>query len=147
MHDTEIELAHLSCQLCAEIDFLWLTIRRQTDPTREKCGQVVARFSGTVEVAGSFQKELPLLRKEQRKAREIDLAVIDFCLGKIGVDGEVCLQLRRQVVEQVETPFAFVSGISRRNAAGRRVVRADQVRLNVEAITLTDITDAFDTTC
>ena len=47
-----------------------------------------------IEERDSLEKKSALFRKQQRKAREVDLPLVDFGLREVRVDGEVQLQLR-----------------------------------------------------
>ena len=52
------------------------------------------------------QEEVALLGKEQIEAREVDLPVVDFRRGEIGVDGERAGERRRDAVVDVERRIA-----------------------------------------
>lgn len=50
-----------------------------------------------------FQKEIALFREEQFKAGEIDLLLIRFHLGEIGLEGDISGQIRPKVIFGIET--------------------------------------------
>src|SRR5206468_11536240 len=56
-----------------------------------------------IEHTGALEEEGPLLWKEQRKTRQIDLTDVRLGLGEVRVHGDRGVQVRRQVLENVET--------------------------------------------
>ena len=69
----------------------------------------------------AVEEELALLRKEQREPRQVGAPLVHFGLGEVGVEREVGLERRRDVVERIE-PDVDVAGRGRR-ASPRRVAR------------------------
>ena len=55
-----------------------------------------------VEHARAFQEERAFLREEQRKPRQVDLARVGLGLGEVGVDRHRGVQVRREILEDVE---------------------------------------------
>jgi hypothetical protein len=86
--------------------------------------------AGKTEDPSTLQEERPLLRIQQREAREIDLARIDLGLAEVRVDGAGELQAGRDVVENVE-PWLAVEVI-RSGAAEMQPAPRDE-RADVEA--------------
>ena len=88
----------------------------QADPAAEErvhigagAGNAAWRFRAgarKAEDAGAFEKERALLGKQQREAREIDLARIDFRLAEIGVERRRQPEARRDAVEDIEAGLA-----------------------------------------
>src|SRR5258708_39891226 len=52
-----------------------------------------------VEHARALEEERPLLGKEQREPRQVDLTDVGLGFGKIGIDGDRRVQIWRQVLE------------------------------------------------
>ena len=81
--------------------------------------------------------------EEQREARQVDLTLIHFGLGEIGVDREDRTEERRRVVEEVNAGVTVA--IERTLAAAGRGLRSEEaVGLDVEAEPLRDVADAGD---
>ena len=95
-----------------------------------------------VEVAGALEKEVAFFWEEQREPCQVDLAVVHFGLGEVGVDGDVGAQLRRQVVEQVQA-FAALEDTGGWTAGLVQKVTED-VGLDVEPVALADVAEAND---
>ena len=76
-----------------------------------------------LEDAAAFQEEIALLRKAQRKARQVDLLLVDFDLREVGVVGEVGGQVRRdavlQIAAEVGIPSLVTGGDARRSVVDR----------------------------
>ena len=56
-----------------------------------------------IEEGGAVEEEIAALGKEQRKARQVDLPLIDFRLREVGVDGEHGAQQRGGAVEEIDS--------------------------------------------
>ena len=97
----------------------------EADAPREERDRVraapEARRATELEQPGVLQKEVALLREEQRKAREIDLSLVDFGLGEVGVVGQQHLERRRDAVLQVETEVSGARGVLADRAIARRL--------------------------
>ncbi len=108
------------------------------DVARKERRDGLPGHASEIEVTRSFEKKISLLLEEQRKAREIHAALVDLGLGEVGVDAEIQLQRRGDVVERVEPDIAV--GSRGRSAGGRRRRQAAYgVGLQVEAQSLRDI--------
>ena len=71
---------------------------RQPDPPREEeVGEAPepAAAGADAEHAGVLEKEVPLLRKEEGEAGQVDLLLVHLHLREIGVQGEVQVQGRK----------------------------------------------------
>ena len=100
-----------------------LFARDQADaPTEEGRRQVLVETEPEVEDVGALEKEGALLGKEQREARQVHAARVDFGLGEIGVDGERRQRVRAEALRDVEAgmSFAFATAMRRRCPALRR---------------------------
>ena len=95
MQEADVLLARLPDQFRAIDDRLRLTAVK-ADAAAEERTLVAGR---ELEKVGAVEEELTLLRKEQRKAREVGAALIDFGLREIGVDGEVRFQRGRDEIK------------------------------------------------
>ena len=73
--------------------------------------------AGEAEDAGPFEEERPLLGKQQREARQVDLPRVHFGLAEVGVERRRQLQARRDVVEDVEAGFCAEARRPRRRCA------------------------------
>lgn len=70
----------------------------------------IAGQASDVKYASAFKKERSFLRKQQRKACQVDLTDVGLGLGEVRVDGDRGIQVRRQVLEDIET-MCRVGGI------------------------------------
>ena len=68
----------------------------------EAAGETAA---GEVEDAAALEEELPLSRKEQVEAGQVDLLLVNLDLREVGVDGEVGGQVLRDAVLTSRPPF------------------------------------------
>ena len=105
----------------------------------EQGGQPAAEVPaalGEVEVAPTLQEELALLREEQAEPRQVDLLLVHLDLGEVGVEGEVCRQVARHAVLDVEPGLAVRGVAHRRRGREVRGDAADGVRLDLEVHTL-----------
>ena len=104
VEEADVLAAHLSGELRAEVDLLRRRVRAQTDPPAEEGLNLrTARaVAGEVEERRAVEEEVAALGKEEREARQVDLTLIDLGLREVGVDGQVCADSRRRVVEEVE---------------------------------------------
>jgi hypothetical protein len=93
-----------------------------------------------VEEGRAVEEEIAFLRIEQREARQVHLALVDLRLREVGIDRQVRAERRRRVVEEVNTCLAG----SRRSfvARGRILRAAEDVRLDVEPVSLGDVGEA-----
>jgi hypothetical protein len=66
----------------------------------------LASAGGEVEDAAAFLEEAPPLGKEERKAVEVDLLVIRFDLGEVGIDREVEGEVSGKRVAHVDAELA-----------------------------------------
>src|SRR5204863_2068302 len=87
IHEAEVEIALPAGDLGTDENGQRLALSIQTDASREKRQRILLDATETEDVC-ILQKERALLREEQRKAREIDAAFIDFGLREIGVHRE-----------------------------------------------------------
>src|SRR5688572_27569749 len=153
VQDADVLRARLAGDLCAEIDPLGRTARAQPDlPTEERNHLVVLvpapaevepalAVAAEVEEGRAVEEEIASLGKKERKARQVDLTLVDFRLGEVGVDGEDGPQQRSEAVEEIDSR----AGVARDcgAAAPRRCLRReDPVRLDVEAVALRHVADA-----
>src|SRR5690606_34018724 len=83
------------------------------------------------------QEEVPLLRKEQTEAGEVDLAVVDFGRREIRIQGQRTVQRRCELVENVERRLE-IRRAARRSAVDLRVGHAHR-RHDVESETLFEL--------
>ncbi len=95
-------------------------------------GVVVDQTGAEGEDVGAFRKEPPLLGKEQRKARQIDLIGIGFRLGEVRIEGQCGGDAGRQVVTHVTADLACA-------AIADTVVTHQRVRGDFETVTLLKI--------
>jgi hypothetical protein len=51
----------------------------------------------------SFEEEVSLFREEKRKPGQVDLSLVHFGLGKVGVDGQRGFQARCDAVVEIES--------------------------------------------
>ena len=79
------------------------------DPTAEEKIHLSGRSKS--EGAGVLQKKVPFLRKKEWEAGQIDLLVIDFDLGEVGVDGDIQGHGRVDSVFDVETNIVPEVGV------------------------------------
>ena len=112
----------------------------EADAAREERAGVAGREREEVE---AVEEELAAFLEEQGETREVHLPLVDLGLGKVGVDGEVDLERRREVVEQISAAGAFPR-VTRLVAARGTAGRGQRIRADVEANTLRDITQAHD---
>ena len=78
-----------------------LSVRAEPYAPREE-RQGIAPDAAETEDAGVLQEEVAFLREEERKAREVDLPIVDFGLGEVGIDGQGRGEGRRDLVEDVQ---------------------------------------------
>ncbi len=90
----------------------------EPDPAREEDVEqvdlaLVAAAVGRAEVedAGVLEEEVPLLREEEREAREVHLLLVDLDLGEVGVVGEVGGERLRDTHLGVEPGLGVVLAI------------------------------------
>ena len=129
LQHTHVKIANLSEELAAKVDPLRVPLRVKSDGAGkegEDIGVVVAFEIPTdvgaceIEKESAVEKEIALLGEQQREAREIDLALIDFRLGEVGVHCEVGSEAGRDAIEQIE--------------AGGRIVRDTRIAARRETI-------------
>src|SRR5207253_10902258 len=99
--DVEIRLPsdHLSADSDRNLDG-GVLIPMKTDAPGEEGNQIrLSRQTCDVEDAGALEKERPLLRKEERKPRQIDLTNVRLGLREVGVDRDRRIQIRCEVFE------------------------------------------------
>ena len=129
VQEADVLAAHLAGELGAEVDPLRTRVGAEADAAAEERlhllgAQAVAAGAGEVEEGGAVEEEVAPLGKEQREARQVDLALIDLGLREVGVDREVGAQARRRVVEEVDagvlvarpSPLAATGRATRRRA-------------------------------
>ena len=73
----------------------------------------IASQTSDVEYARAFKEERSFLRKEQRKACQVDLTDVGLGLGKVGVDRDRGVQVWRQVLDHIETTGELSVAVSR----------------------------------
>src|SRR6185369_5083847 len=85
-------------------DLLRRACRAQADaPAEERVhAEVRVGRASEVEEDRAVEEKIALLGEEERIAREVHLALVDFGLCKIGVDREVRAQQRRRIVEEID---------------------------------------------
>ena len=97
----------------------------------QRAGASAAALSAAteIELVRPFQEELPVLGKEQWKARQVDTLLVVLNLGKIGIDREVCRQVGGNLdLEVLDAELAATVGQRRIGRVERRVA-AGQVGL------------------
>ena len=92
---------------------------REPDPAREE--EVHLLGLPELEGGGVFEEEGALLGEEEVEAGEVDLLLVGFDLGEVGVHGEVGGELRGDAPLHVESEVA--EGVVR--VAGQGVVLAE----------------------
>src|SRR5262249_8747497 len=80
---------------------------QQTDAAAEKGDKLPAQAKAERVLVRSFKEECPLFQEEKRKAREVDLAGVDFGFGEVGVGGKDRNQLRRHLPDQLAAACGF----------------------------------------
>ena len=142
LQDADIECPGAACEFAAHVDALRPAPGIAADMAGKERRDRTPGHSSEIEVARSFEKEIPLLLEEQRKAREIHAALVDLGLGEVGVDAQIQLHRGCDVVERVEPDIA-VGNCGRLPAPGRRQM-PDGVGLQVEAESLREIAQPLD---
>jgi len=107
----------------------------ESDPAAEKrtdIGRV--RKTGNIEDARALEEERAFLRKEQREARQVHLTDVGFCFGKVRVDGDRRIQIRRDVLEDVDAAGQLAATVP---------FSAGQIRPNVQPPPLPDAVKTF----
>ena len=113
---------------------------RHVDGAEEPAGRLGARpadgregATGEAEDATSFEKELPLLRKEQGEAGQVDLALVHLHLREVRVVGEVGGQVPGDAVLHVDAAVdAHI--VDLHGGCGQvRGQAADDIRFDLEA--------------
>ena len=113
--DAHLGSSHGAHQLDAGIERYFLSADQPDLPAEERidiragAGNAAGRF-GTrarkAEDTGPLEEERALLRKQQRKARQIDLTRVHFGFAEVGIEGCREPQARRDAVEEIETGLA-----------------------------------------
>src|SRR4030095_13895025 len=146
---THVKIANLPEKLATKIDPLRVPVLVKADASgkeREDVGVVGALEisadvgAGEIEKERPIEKEIALLWKQQREAREIDLPLVDFRLGKVGVHRQIGSKARRDAIEHIEAGGRVV-GDTRIPPPRKRFRCAEHVRLDVEAAPLADLVD------
>ena len=83
---------------------------------------------------GVLEEERPLLRKQQREARQVDLARVDLCLAEVRVDGAGQLQAGRDVVEEIEARACRLTVVVRRCAEMQPAARHERPDVEADAL-------------
>src|SRR6266571_3465856 len=107
----------------------------ESDPPAEKrtdIGRV--REAGHIEDARALEEERAFLRKEQREARQVHLTDVGFCFGKVRVDGDRRVQIRRDILEDVDAADELAATVP---------FSAGQIRSNVQPPALPDAVKTF----
>ena len=107
-----------SCQLDAgtqrhrDVVFVGSALDEPNPASEERSDVGRVDETSDVEDPGAFEKECALLGKEQRKPREIDLTDVGFRFGEVGVDSDCGIQVRREVLEDVEAARQLTTSVS-----------------------------------
>src|SRR6185436_5343769 len=152
--DADVLRARLAGDLGAEVDLLGRAARAQSDAPAEEGDDLIVvvpaaaeepalAVAAEVEERGAVEEEVAPLGKEQGKARQVDLALIDLGLREVGVHSEHGPQQRGRTVEEIDprTRVAFDRGAA---TARRRLRGEDAIRFDVETVPLRHIVDAGD---
>ena len=140
VHDRNVVPSRLPRQSSAAQDRDALAGGGDADPAaEEQVDQAVEGSDGAhVELTRVLQEEVPLLGVEEWEAGQVDLFVVHFRLGEVGVDGHVQVEARRDSVLEIETRVGLEGAAGRAPfqhaaaAAGRE--RSDpQVQSSVQA--------------
>ena len=95
-----------------------------TRPMRRLKNGITSSFEAEAERkdVAALEKERALLREEQREARQVRAARVDFGLGEVGVDGQRGEHVRAEPLRDVEArlKLAVDVGVRRGNAAAGR---------------------------
>ncbi len=124
----DIGAADSARQLDTRIDRDFLPVQQSNLPAEERvyvgagrrnAARRLRSGAGEPEHTRALQEERPLLRKEHREAREVDLPRVDFGFAEIGVERGRQLQAGGDVVERVETglPFRVAVAVDAKPAA------------------------------
>ena len=95
---TDVEVANLAGQACADVDRYYLPLLQSNTTTEEHSRGVEIAWLGKIKIVSSFEKELALFWEKQIESRQIDLALVHLYLREVGVVGNVC----RKVVSDSE---------------------------------------------
>ena len=98
---------------------------------------------GEVEDAGILQEEGPLLGKEDRETRQVDLARVDLRLAEVRVERGRQLQVGRHVVEQIEPRLSAQTVVA---GTGAVIPASRDERPDVQAEALLQAAEARDLT-
>src|SRR5690606_27227707 len=108
---TEVPGTGTAGQLHARIDVDGITGAAQADTPRVKGNAIDVVVEATPAATGApakaedvdvLQEEVALLRKKQREAREVHLAVVHFGGREVRVEGQGAGEVRRDLVEHVQ---------------------------------------------
>src|SRR5437588_4428791 len=101
----------LAGEFCSSAQRDFITIEQSDGPAEERYDIRTRVREG--EYSGVLQEEWSFLRKEERKARQVDLTIINFCFREVGVERCRPFQTRCDVVENVDARFSaqVIAGI------------------------------------
>ena len=97
MNETEVPFAGLSGKLSPVLHCNRISFRIESDPSRKEgyhlriLGIFRIPVDSKIKIVGPVQEEIPFFREKQAEPGEVDLSLIDFRLGKIGIDRQVPL--------------------------------------------------------
>ena len=139
----DVPLADAAADLAAVVEVDDLARAGQADAAREERPAVLARRladrdvvllradAAELEDVGLAQEEVALLGEEQAEAREIHLPVVDLGGREVRVDRQRGVQLRRELVDEVERRLGVAARVAGRRRASRRKLAR---RHDVEAV-------------
>src|SRR4029434_10679055 len=108
LQQPDIVRSDLSGELCAVIDTLRLSVGVEPDPAAEERPDGVALLPREIKERRSLKEESTAFGKEKWELREVHESLIDFGFGKIRIDREVRLELRRNAVSEIDSGISLV---------------------------------------
>jgi len=92
---------YLAGESGARLQINGLAVCREPDGSRKKRSPIL-RQTAELEDFAVLEEEIPLLRKKQRKPREIDLTIVDVGRREVGVERECADERGRDAPESIE---------------------------------------------
>ena len=120
----------------------YIAVLQADSATEEGQDAVVTSSHPEIEDPHPFLKELALLREEEAETGEVDLLLIDFDVGEVGVQGQIEVQAGREAVLDVD---AGLEGAAAGLRVGRLVARLDHCkRFELQVAVFADILESLE---